>query len=90
MRIYVIYVAHLHISSAALCVWAREQSNKCNDMLINTDKPEEPADELKDNEHHLLCVHCDGLGCYYCRNTGIMQWPGYDTLSEEADRDEIK
>ena len=44
--------------------------------------------QLKDNESYILCGRCDGLGCYYCRNTGIMQWPHNDTLSEDAEREE--
>jgi hypothetical protein len=72
---------------------ARESNKQLSGYMANPELnfPEiEPEDELNENESYLLCGHCDGLGCYYCRNTGVMHWPFHDTLSEEGDRDEIK
>lgn len=42
------------------------------------------------NVEDFICPHCDGTGCFLCRNTGEVN-PfdlGYDELGAEADREE--
>lgn len=63
------------------------QATAINKLIENSKKAGVKWPEITSD---VICPHCDGTGCFLCRNTGEVN-PfdlGYDELGAEADREE--